>query len=480
MFGMLFFALTWLAHLAATSLSPPVDDLEQLTWVRSLEWGYYKHPPLPTWLLWLPIKLFGWSAWTVYTMGAATTLVALGIFWRLVARLRGERHAFVALLAAACISYYNGRLNYYNHEVVLLLATAVSAALTWQAFETGRLRWWAALGLTVGLGALAKYQIVVTVSCVLVFAAHQRAWRDPRHRRGLLLGTLIALATFAPHIEWLRSHDFGPVGYAMHSSLAANLSVPARGLESAHWLVDQLFNRALPAWLLLACVGWLMRPQRRLPAQPVGLVLSVEDSKARALFLAFGGVPLLFMPAIGVIVGADLQLHWGTPFLLFATATVMELTPRVTWHRASPKAVIGPFIAMQLLLLTVSHMTSPRGLFVPRATDWRNMDSQSIADAVAAPARAALGSPIHIIDGPAQVAAAVSLHLREHPVVLIDGRQDRSPWVSAGLVAACGALELGAHPSLVGSVPVGPAMPGWWWRVRRPTAAETCPIGQVP
>src|SRR5256885_10565865 len=24
------------------------DNLEQLTWVHSLEWGYYKHPPLPT------------------------------------------------------------------------------------------------------------------------------------------------------------------------------------------------------------------------------------------------------------------------------------------------------------------------------------------------------------------------------------------------------------------------------------------------
>ena len=57
--GMLIFAAVWLLHLAATSLSAPVDNIEQLTWVRSLQWGYYKHPPLPTWLLWLPVQLLG-------------------------------------------------------------------------------------------------------------------------------------------------------------------------------------------------------------------------------------------------------------------------------------------------------------------------------------------------------------------------------------------------------------------------------------
>lgn len=140
----------------------------------TLEWGYYKHPPLPTWLLWLPV-IFGWSAGAVYAMGAATTLAALGIYWRLLARPRGEGHTFVALLAAACITYYNGRLNYYNHNVVLLLASTACAALAWQAFATRRLRWWAALGLALGMGALPKYQVAVTLCSGLAFAAHQRA-----------------------------------------------------------------------------------------------------------------------------------------------------------------------------------------------------------------------------------------------------------------------------------------------------------------
>src|SRR4249920_2024958 len=119
--GLLAFAFVWLLHLGQTSFAAPVDNIEQLVWVRSLEWGYYKHPPLPTWLLWLPVKIFGLTPWTTYVLGAALTLTALGLFWGFLARLRGQAYASVALAAAACITFYNGRLTYYNHNVVLLL-----------------------------------------------------------------------------------------------------------------------------------------------------------------------------------------------------------------------------------------------------------------------------------------------------------------------------------------------------------------------
>ena len=48
--GMAVFALAWLWLSNRIVLAPPTDNIEQLIWVRSLEWGYYKHPPLPTWM----------------------------------------------------------------------------------------------------------------------------------------------------------------------------------------------------------------------------------------------------------------------------------------------------------------------------------------------------------------------------------------------------------------------------------------------
>ena len=133
--GLLLFAAVWLPYLALTSLSPPTDNIEQLNWVRSLEWGYYKHPPLPTWLLWLPVQIFGWNAWTSYGLGAAFNLASMGLLWRLTAQIRGSAFATVALLAALCISYYSAGLNAYNHNTMLTFWSTASAALCWKAFS---------------------------------------------------------------------------------------------------------------------------------------------------------------------------------------------------------------------------------------------------------------------------------------------------------------------------------------------------------
>ncbi len=484
--GMFVFAAVWLAHLSSTNLSPPVDDIEQLSWVRSLEWGYYKHPPLPTWLLWLPVRLFGLSASTVYAVGAIVTLAALAIYWRLLVNLRGAAYALVALLAAACITYYNGRLHYYNHNVVLLLASTASAALCWQAFTTRRRRWWLALGAVVGLGALAKYQIAVTVLCILAFAVHQRAWRDVQQRQGLLLAGLAALVLFSPHIRWLQLHDYGPVGYALDSSMGPHAKLSTRTFRSSHWLLDQLFNRALPAFLLLAMATVLAGRTAQPAAHEPTPLSQAERDAGRALLLSWGLVPLLFIPLVGIFTGAKVQLHWGTPFLLFVVPAVMEMAPRTLWQRPDRKALLAAFVAIQALLLGISHQSAQRG---PRLltdtqalnttwndTAWRHIDAQAIADAVGPLARSALAGPVRVVSGPAAMAGALALALPEHPVVLIDGRFDQSPWVPRTLLASCGGVEIGSTPNLPLGTEIGASLPGWSWQVMPPDskAALAC------
>jgi 4-amino-4-deoxy-L-arabinose transferase-like glycosyltransferase len=473
---LLSFGVVWLALLSYTSLSPPTDNIEQLTWVNSLEGGYYKQPPLPTWLLWLPVKLFGASAWTSYVAGAVCTLGAIALLWHLLSGMRGWRHATLALLAVLCITYYNGRLYYYNHEMVLMVLSAASAACCWKARVTGRTVWWAALGVALGLGALAKYQVAVTVACVLAFWLHQRGWRDPVQRRGLLLAFLLALLVFVPHIYWLRTHDFAPIHYAIESSIGAQLDLPTRVLASLHWLADQMLNRALPAWIVLGVVAFAWRRRDSQPRRWRSDALQPADA-GRALLLSWGVVPLLFMPAVGLLVGADLPMHWGTPFLLFAVPAAMELSiTRIAWQRVALRPAVAAFSAMQIFLLLLNYATSPTGLAALQRDRWLGFDSAALARALEQPARAALGGKIHIISGPAAIAGALALTLTDQPKVLIDGRMDRSPWIRPERIRQCGALELGSAGSLPGGLPVGPSFPGLVWHVKEPQpGASSCP-----
>ena len=59
--------------------------LEQFIWAHSVQWGYYKHPPLPTWLLAAAIELFGPSVESARTL-AVICVFGTGLFTYLVAR----------------------------------------------------------------------------------------------------------------------------------------------------------------------------------------------------------------------------------------------------------------------------------------------------------------------------------------------------------------------------------------------------------
>ena len=97
-------------------------------------------------------------------------------------------------------------------------------------------------------------------------------------------------------------------------------------------------------------------------------------------------------------------------------------------------------------------------------------------DTIEQSARQELGGPVRIVSGPAAPAGALALQLAEQPLVLIDGRLDRSPWLSADLVARCGVLQLGTARALPAGHMLGTAFPGLAWRVlQRDPFALACP-----
>jgi hypothetical protein len=288
----------------------------------------------------------------------------------------------------------------------------------------------------------------------------------------------VALAIFAPHAAWLRSHDFSPIRYALETSLGVRMGMSERLFGAVRWLADQVFNRGLPALILLALAGrWCLQPvatraDEQLPLAPVK---PPAGDAARALLLCWGVVPLLFMTLVGVLTGADLQLQWGTPFLLFVGPAAMEVIPGVAWNRLHLRKVVASFIAIQTGLLTLSYVTSPLGPIAFRDRHWRAFDSQGLEERISTVARLELAGPIRLVSGDGPAAAALSLRLPERPLVLIDGRYDRSPWVDPELVRRCGAVQLGSVKTIGDGRWLGPDFPDLVWRsVGRDPAAPPC------
>src|SRR5438045_3237006 len=64
--ALLALVVLWTVPMAAFYETPPCDNVEELFWGGSLEWGYYKHPPLPSWLMGPLVSLAGRQAWLTY------------------------------------------------------------------------------------------------------------------------------------------------------------------------------------------------------------------------------------------------------------------------------------------------------------------------------------------------------------------------------------------------------------------------------
>ena len=142
--------VAWLVLLAFISRTPPIDNVEQLVWRHALEWGYYKHPPLPTWLLGVAGVLLPTGPALTYALAGACLLGALSVAWPLWQRLLGRGDAWVAVLAVLCLTYSTTRLPIYNHNVVMLPLTAGVAWLLWRTTERPAVAPWAGVGLLLG------------------------------------------------------------------------------------------------------------------------------------------------------------------------------------------------------------------------------------------------------------------------------------------------------------------------------------------
>ena len=250
------FGVVWIAAYWLTATAAPGDNVEQLIWIRSLELGYYKHPPLPTWIMAAAAFVFGPSIGLTYILGAVLTLGSLAIFWSLLCRMRGKAYATVAILAALSITFYSGRLYYYNHNVVMMIWISLAVALTWQVTVKPSLLTWALLGAVSGLAMLSKYQYVLALAVIGLWWLRIGGWRHPIHLKGAALAALVGLLILSPHLYWLTTHDWMPMHYAERTSLGLHLDTAARINMSWTFAVDWIFNRCMPAWIVIAVALW--------------------------------------------------------------------------------------------------------------------------------------------------------------------------------------------------------------------------------
>jgi 4-amino-4-deoxy-L-arabinose transferase-like glycosyltransferase len=204
----LLIAGTLAVRLAAGAMAPlTVDEAYYRLWSMRPAFGYFDHPPMIAWQVWLGRNIVGDAPLGVRLIPclsvALTTLATFDL-----ARLAGlgERVALrsAVWLNATVLIGIGGLMAVPDSP-----ATLFWTATLWAAFKAKRApAWWLAAGLLAGLACLSKYSALFLAPGILVWLA-----RSPEGRRTLAtpwpwLAALIAAAVFAPNVLWNADHHW--------------------------------------------------------------------------------------------------------------------------------------------------------------------------------------------------------------------------------------------------------------------------------
>ena len=327
------------------------DHFEQFGWAQSLEWGYHKHPPLPTWLLGLSVRAFGLHPWWPTLLAALCIALNLLLTWRIGCALLDRPRAGLAVLLAGLQQGFAAKAQLFNHNSVMVVCISLAVWLALRAAaEPRRQGRWIALGLVAGLALLAKYQSALPLAGVLVALGLSGGLAGTAARRGAVLAVVLALALFVPHLLWVAEHGWTTLAYASQSGVSLTPLQRLRSLLS--FLVIQL-RIVAPALVLLALLHWRLRAAA---VQTEGEAPAAAAAFRRGWLIGLVGVPVAGVVTASLLGGLKLQDHWGIQTFQYLGLGLAALWP--AGRRLDvPRAVA---LALMLHLLWFAEYASPR------------------------------------------------------------------------------------------------------------------------
>ncbi|MEX8495260.1 glycosyltransferase family 39 protein [Sphaerotilus sp.] len=446
----------WVLVAWLTNTAQYGDHFEQLSWAQSMEWGYHKHPPLPSWMLAVAIRVGGLHAWWPSALAGGCIALNLVLTWRIACWLIGEDRAGLAVLFAGLQQGFMGKAQLFNHNSVLVVCVSAVVLLALRATQleaarparrqTGR---WVLVGVMAGLAMLSKYQAALPLIGVVVAMWRTGALARPANRQGLALAVALALLMLAPHVAWVATHGWSTVAYATQSGVSQSAGERLAGVTK--FLVIQL--RVLsPALLMLALVaGWSGRRSMGTAVPCTAPVAREGRPTPQWVWLT----SLLGVPVAGVLVaalmgGLRLQDHWGIQTFQFMGLVAAALWPR----RVQPEWRRWVTVALVLHGVFALAYTAPRWTDLARSPRTRVDEfypARAMADAMRAQWVAAVpaGCALRYVRGPGFEAGIIGLYTPEHPAV-VDDNLLHTPWLQLADFAEAGhlAVRLGSPPEL--------------------------------
>ncbi|MDB5956385.1 MAG: hypothetical protein JWP60_2993 [Ramlibacter sp.] len=422
------YACWWAAGLAHGYGAPPLDSAEQLVWSYSLEASYWKHPPLPSWIMHGLTQVFGPSVALPFFAAEISAALALALLWRLGAEIFGPGRSLLAAALTALVGYHSWQAESYNHNSALLPFQAAVTLFFYLAVRRGYWHLWLLTGVCAGLAMLVKYAALFPLCGLLIYLALDRQARNRRTASGLALAAAAAASVFAPHVVWLQLHDYSTLHYA--SSVAQPLSGFRAWAANLGEFGEAQLLTLMPLLMVVAWMAWSLRG----PAREAGAVASASD---RRFLWTAGLAPLLLVVLSGTVARCEILPRWGYNVFLLAGWLALDA---LRWPADRIVPALRVCVGFNLVLWTAMAILVPE---LKEAIGWQgrsNFPGRELATLVQETWSGHARQPLRIVISDTWLGGTIAAYRPLPLAVLADGDPARAAWVSEADVRACGAV----------------------------------------
>jgi len=339
------------------------DESQYWSWSREFAFGYFSKPPLLAWIIAVSDRVCGDSEACVRAP-APILYFGMSLFVYGIARqLYDARVAFFSAISIGLAIGVVFSARIISTDVPLLFCWALALLCYVKLLDGGDWRWAATLGVSLGLGMLAKYAMAYFLLGVALAACLDRDARRLLRAPALWFALAVAAAVIAPNVVWNAEHSFGTVRELGSNATGDGIKFSiGHGLE---FIGSQfgVFGPILFSVLLLA----------------IARIASPAINRADRLMLAFAIPPLALIAAIGFVTKAN--GNWAaTSFISGAIVAVALLVREKAWKWLTASIAIGVVAQIALLVFdtVATKVHLPVGGDLYHATlGWRAFATQS-------------------------------------------------------------------------------------------------------
>ena len=286
-------------HLSVVDLF--FDEAQYWAWSRELSFGYFSKPPLLAWVIAATDPICGSGEACVRLASPLFHLGTSLLVYAIAEKLYGRQTAAWSALAFALGTGLTFSARIISTDVPLLFFWAAALLAYINLLRRPDWRWAIVLGVSFGLGMLAKYAMVYFVLCAAAACIVDRDARAVAKRPQTWIALFIGVLLLLPNFYWNAANDFltfrhtgdNIAGDGFRLQISGAIEFIAGQFAIAGPMVFAVF-----LLILVRCLGSSVLPQDR-------------------LMLAFAIPPLAIVTALSLVRGAN--ANWAAPVVVSMT-----------------------------------------------------------------------------------------------------------------------------------------------------------------